>query len=97
MQYRTRTCDWGNQTCKYGTGYGIESVSYCSGPNVEICPIPNQSFGYFQELNLNGTRRYIRSSPRSCIRDNTMIKGHFFSDDSHQNFLPENQCLMLQG
>ena len=73
MQYRTKTCNWGNQTCKYGTGYGKESVSYCSGPDVEVCPLPYQSFGYFQELTLNGTKRSVRSSPPSCIRDTTMI------------------------
>ena len=68
-QYRAKTCDWGNQTCKSGSGYGQESTAYCSGPDIEVCSLPYQGFGHFEEITLNGMKRNIRSSPSSCVRD----------------------------
>ena len=80
MQFRAKTCEWGTSTCRSGNGYGQRNVSYCSGPEVEVCPLTPRGFGIFKEVDINGKKRILRSSPESCIRDESMVTGVTFSD-----------------
>lgn len=79
-EYRTSLCYWGGRACT-GQNNSQEVLPYCNGPDTQVCPLNGNEFGVFQSFSFFDVKRSMRSSPASCVAQQSFEVNVFECDN----------------